>query len=248
MRPRPTSTGYSPEAALAHTRRVAGRRGVERAQRRQHALGQLRGAAVALGGRQEGVGELLVQRAAFGGEREEGGAVARERAIAGAAQARPGERRVDVEQERQVRDQRRAHARGQDAAAAERDHARPRRRRCAVLRIGSCDRRMRARVARARGIGEQSTHHRLLGGAEGGLAVELELARDRMAEALLEHRVAVERLHPERARQRAGDGGLAGAHQADQHERPAGDGGRDLGGRDAGGAVGRYPRHPMRCS
>ena len=88
-----------------------------------------------------------------------------------------------------------AHARRGDAAAAERDH---------VLRAGA---------------GEQLAHQLLLLHSEGGLAVQLELACQRMTETLSEQLVAVERRGAKRLGELGGDGRLAGAHEADQDER-----------------------------
>ncbi len=64
--------------------------------------------------------------------------------------------------------------------------------------------------------------------AEGGLAVELELARERMPEARLQQPIGVEHLRAERAGDFGGGGGLAGAHEADEDER-AGRGSADAG-------------------
>ncbi len=90
--------------------------------------------------------------------------------------------------------QRVAHALGEHASAPERDH------------------RVRA------GVAQQLAHELLLRRAERLLAVQLELARHRMTEALGQQRVAVERRAAERRGELAGGGRLAGAHEADQDE------------------------------
>ncbi len=71
------------------------------------------------------------------------------------------------------------------------------------------------------GLGEQLADELLLVRAEGGLAVELELARERMPEARLQQPIGVEHLPAERAGDFGGGGGLAGAHEADEDKRPA---------------------------
>jgi hypothetical protein len=74
------------------------------------------------------------------------------------------------------------------------------------------------------GVGplEQLEHHLLLARAEGRLALAVEVALDRLAEALLDSAVGIERLHPERCRQRAGAGRLAGPHEAHEDVGAAG--------------------------
>jgi hypothetical protein len=90
--------------------------------------------------------------------------------------------------------QRFAHSLGEHAAPAEGDHS-----------VG-------CRVA------QQPAHELLLQRPERLLAVELELARDRMAELALQQRVAVERLSAERRGELDSRCRLAGAHEADQDE------------------------------
>jgi hypothetical protein len=68
------------------------------------------------------------------------------------------------------------------------------------------------------GVGEQLAHDLLLGGAKGVLAAGFELVGDRVPEALLQQGVAVERPSAEATSELGGDGGLAGAHEADQDE------------------------------
>jgi hypothetical protein len=101
-----------------------------------------------------------------------------------------------------VRGQRLAHPLGEHRPAAERDH-----------HTG----------ARLR---EQLADELLLVRAEGGLAVEFELAGDRMPEASLQQPVGVQDLTPERAGDLGCGGGLAGAHEADEDKCPPGDRGR----------------------
>jgi hypothetical protein len=90
--------------------------------------------------------------------------------------------------------QRLAHALGSHRAAAQRQHA----------------------PARAL---EQLQHHLLLAFPEGRLALAVEERRDRLAEPALELVVRVERPDPELRRGRACGRGLAGAHEADEHQR-----------------------------
>ena len=66
--------------------------------------------------------------------------------------------------------------------------------------------------------GEQLEHHLLLARAERVLALPVEEGLDRLAEPLLELAVGVERLRAELGGERAGAGGLAGAHEAHEHE------------------------------
>ena len=92
----------------------------------------------------------------------------------------------------------------------------------------------------AAGAGQQLEHHLLLARAEGGLALAVEERLDRLAQPPLELAVGVERLHAELGRGRAGRGGLAGAHEAHEHERP-------LAGACPRHLICRYPRlHPIR--
>ncbi len=70
-----------------------------------------------------------------------------------------------------------------------------------------------------RGPIEQLADELLLVLAKGGLAVELELAGDRVSEALFEQPVGVERLRAELGGDFGGGGRLAGAHEADEDER-----------------------------
>ncbi len=92
------------------------------------------------------------------------------------------------------------------------------------------------------GPGQQLQHHLLLTRAEGGLALAVEEGFDRLAQPALELAVGVERLDPHLGRDRPRGGGLARAHEAHEHDRPArGETGRSL-------AL-RYPRlHPIRSS
>jgi hypothetical protein len=69
-----------------------------------------------------------------------------------------------------------------------------------------------------RGALQELAHEPLLAGAEGLFAVQLELACERMPEALGQQRIAVEGFASQRARELAGGGRLAGAHEADQDE------------------------------
>src|SRR6202042_1906528 len=79
-----------------------------------------------------------------------------------------------------------------------------------------CDHRARARLL------EQSADELLLGSPERGLSVRAELLGHRVAKLLFEQAIAVECLHSQRGRHFAGDGRLAGAHEADEDERAAG--------------------------
>ena len=65
---------------------------------------------------------------------------------------------------------------------------------------------------------EQLEHQLLLARAERLLALPVEEGLDRLAEPLLELAVGVERLGAELRGERAGAGGLPGAHEADEHE------------------------------
>jgi len=91
--------------------------------------------------------------------------------------------------------QRLAHALGEDAAAPQRDH-----------------------VARAR-VAQEPAHELLLGRSERRLAVQLELAGHRVAEAGFEQGVAVEWVRGAPGCELRGDRRLAGPHEADQDER-----------------------------
>ena len=68
------------------------------------------------------------------------------------------------------------------------------------------------------GPGEQLERHLLLARAKRVLALPVEEGLDRLAEPLLELAVAVERLRAELGGERAGAGGLAGAHETHEHE------------------------------
>ncbi len=94
-----------------------------------------------------------------------------------------------------MRLERRANALGEDAATAQRDHR--------------------------TGLGgvEQLADELLLGVAKGGLAVQLELLGGRVAEPRREQLVAIAGARAELPRQLGGERRLAGAHEADQHER-----------------------------
>ena len=165
------------------------------------------------------VGHLFIQRAALGVQREEGLTVARERARALSAAASvgaltdalPSHLRLHVDEHDQVGLERLPHARGEHAPTPERDHA------------------------PAFGAREQPAHELLLLDPERGLAAALELLADRMSQARFQQLVAVERIHPERARELGGDGRLPCPHEADKDDGPR------------GGA--RYwRRHPIRSS
>ena len=74
------------------------------------------------------------------------------------------------------------------------------------------------------GVGtvEQGEDRLLLALAEGRLALAVEERLDRLAERLLELRVGVERRAAELRRRLARSARLAGAHEADEHQRAAG--------------------------
>ncbi len=129
------------------------------------------------------------------GERLE---VARERSLDTIGRdlgALPGERRVYVEQQREVLGERGAHRGRQDAPATERDGV-----------AGT-------------GVGEQPAHELLLARPKGCLATRLELVCDRVTEMFFEQGVAVERPSTEGGGELGGNSGLAGAHETDQDER-----------------------------
>ena len=65
---------------------------------------------------------------------------------------------------------------------------------------------------------EQLEHELLLARAERVLALPVEERLDRLAEPPLELAIGVERLRAELRAEGAGAGGLAGPHEADQHE------------------------------
>jgi hypothetical protein len=126
-----------------------------------------------LGPQQAGAGERLVERVALGMERPERVAVAGQgalRAVVSVVHALPGELHVDFQQRDQVLGQRVAYPAREHAAAPERDH-----------------------LAWA-GVIQHPAHDLLLGRPERRLAVELELAGDRVPEALTQHGVAVDGL------------------------------------------------------
>ena len=93
-----------------------------------------------------------------------------------------------------VRGERLADALRADRPAAERDH-------------------LRAAVP------EQLEHHLFLARAEGGLALTVEVRLDRLAEAVLDDAVGVDRLRAELGGERTGAARLARAHEADEDER-----------------------------
>jgi hypothetical protein len=68
------------------------------------------------------------------------------------------------------------------------------------------------------GTVEQFGDDLVLEGAEGGLAVRGEDLLDPAARALLDHLVAVREGEPEALGEQVPDGGLAGAHEADQDD------------------------------
>jgi hypothetical protein len=190
----PEGTG---DQALADVDRVAargGRRPQELGARRctreraqgAHALANL----VTRGVEQHGVGERVVERPALGVQRDEARVVAGQGA---ALVAGPTPRRVDVdvEQHHRVPLQQRAHALGVHGAATERHHR------------------------RGRPV-EQAAHDLLLDGAEGRLAVRLEVLLDRGAEPALDLVVGVEGPHAEHARGGTRRRRLAGTHEPDE--------------------------------
>ena len=71
------------------------------------------------------------------------------------------------------------------------------------------------------GFLEQPRDDRDLAGAEIGLAMQLEDVLDRHPRGLLDLLVAVDEVAVEPVGEAAADGGLARAHHADEHERPA---------------------------
>jgi hypothetical protein len=135
-------------------------------------------------------------------------------AVAGQRPARarrppPGLAGLDPQVHDRVGAKRLAHPLGAQRAAAERHHP----------RVGG-------RQQAQRGL--------LLAFAERGLALALEELLDRLAELALELGVAVDRVHPQLGRNGFRGAGLAGAHEAHEHER-------------AGGPA-RQRLHPMRSS
>jgi hypothetical protein len=70
----------------------------------------------------------------------------------------------------------------------------------------------------AAGAGQQLQHDLLLTRAEGGLALTVEERLDRLAEAPLELLVRVERRDAQLRGRRACRRGLAGAHEAHEHQ------------------------------
>ena len=142
----------------------------------------------------------LVERRALGVQALEARPVARERASR-LARALPRQVQVCLQVQAQMLAQAGAHLLACDRAAAEGEH--------------SC----------ARAV-EKLEHHRLLALAEGGLAITVEEARDRLSEPLLEQRVGVDH---RRAQAPAGDhcgARLARAHETDQHHLRGRSGGR----------------------
>ena len=140
---------------------------------------------------------------ALGVQRQERLALARQRALGAPSAPRAATRsqassRIDVEQHGQMRLERRAHALGEDAAAAQRDH----------------------RPAPALAAARTRAPPRRPGTTASPL--ELELARRRDARSA---RPAARRCRapstPERRRQLARRGRLAGAHEADQDVAPS---------------------------
>jgi hypothetical protein len=123
----------------------------------------------------------------------EAAAVARQRAAL-PGRPPPGLVGADLEVDDRMPVERVAHALRRDRAAPERDHA----------------------SVRAR---EQLEHDLLLARAEGGLALAVEEALDRLAERLLELAVGVERLHAELGGGGARGGRLPGSHEPDEDER-----------------------------
>ena len=95
-----------------------------------------------------------------------------------------------------------------------------------MLREGVADARRAERSTAERdharlGTLEQLEHDLLLARAKGRLALAVEEALDRLAQALLEHAVRVERLDPEAGGKRAGAGRLARPHEPHEDVGPA---------------------------
>ena len=198
QQPAPDQHGVLARRAVRPQQARARRRGGERAQRAEHAR-----RAAALQRRQEGMRGALVQLSALCVQSQERLAVARQRAterpgrgLRGAADALPRPLGLDVQQHDHVRLERRANARGEDAAAAQRDH-----------------------VPRPRAV-QQLAHQLLLGGAKRRLAVSLELLAQVSGRAA---RSAAGRCRarstPSASAELGRYGRLARAHEADQHER-----------------------------
>ena len=152
-----------------------------------------------VGSGQHGVGDGAVQRVALGVAAGEGVGIARQRATL-AARALPGGGGIDLEQDRDMTAQRGARALGKHGAAAQRDD-----------------------VAGA-GALEQLHAQRLLARAERRLAAAVELLLDAVAQLLLEQPVGVQGLGAEHRGHVTGGRRLAGAHEAEEDERPAAQG------------------------
>jgi hypothetical protein len=189
------------QAAAGEQRVVAGRRrrphepdARGRPQRLQRGQRAARQVAAAAGG-QRRVRDACVERGAVGVELVEAAAVARERAAL-ARRAAPRVLGRHLELDDRVVAKRVADPLGAERAAAERDH------------VGAA-------------TPEQRKHDLLLARAERGLAVAVEVGLERLAKLALELTVGVERLGPELGGDGAGGGRLAGAHEADEHERAA---------------------------
>lgn len=90
---------------------------------------------------------------------------------------------------------------------------------------------------------EHGQHRLLLALTEGRLAFAVEECLDRLAERRLELAVGVQRGHAQLGGHRARGARLAGAHEADEHQRAAAGGGRD----PLGGVLGQR-LHPIRSS
>jgi hypothetical protein len=149
------------------------------------------------GPQQPGVGDLFVEPSPLRVQRLERVAVACQRALGAvvAAYALPRDLRRDLDQRGRVACKCRAHARGENAAAAQRDH---------VAGVGAL---------------QQPAHDLLLRRAKRLLPVKLELTGNRLPEALHQQRVAIDRRAPAQRGQAAGERRLACAHEADQDER-----------------------------
>ena len=136
----------------------------------------------------------------------EAGGIARER-TAVVRRSPPRLLGLDLQVHDGVRGERIAHALGGECSAAEGDHP---------------------------GIRplEQLQHHLFLARAKGGLPLAVEERLDRLAEPLLHQAIRIERLGSQPGGQRPRAGRLAGPHEANENQGPAG-----------------YPRlQPMRSS
>ena len=189
--PRPTHTGWSPEADDAHRSRSPGGTSPAASARR---TGAARRASARSPRSSTASAACVVGRGALAVQGDEGVAVAGQRPPA-ALGARPGGLGVDVDEHGDVVGQRAAHALGAQRAAAQRDDA-------------------------AVGALEQLPGDLLLPCAEPGLALAVEERRDRLPQPLLEQPVGVLGPLAQRCRDLVGHGRLPRAHEADEDERP----------------------------